>query len=243
MYNRFSDLYDLLTFDIDYSKYSQNIFGLLEKEKIVNGNILEIGCGSGNLTQRLAERDFNILAFDYSEQMLNNAFPKLMDFDNVSLIKADMYKFPYTSYEFDAIISLLDVINYILDEKDINKLFSGVYEGLRKNGIFIFDLNSSSRMFEKLGNNTYVYEKDNVFYTWENERDGDLVSFFLNFFVKNKKGLYERIEENQVEKYYSIEMIANILQDVGFSEIEYFDEDTMKKPSESTQRILIKCKK
>lgn len=243
MYNKFSDIYDLLTFDIDYKKYSQNIMGLLKKDNIEQGNLLEIGCGSGNLTSHLASENFNILAFDYSEQMLNNAYTKLIDFENVSLIKADMYKFPYEMYEFDAVVTLLDVINYILKKDKVRDLFAGVYEGLKKDGLFIFDLNSESRMFERLGNNTYVYEKDHVFYTWENERKGDLVNFYLNFFVKDEKGKYERIIENQVEKYYSLEDIIEILEEVGFCEIEYFDEDTMDNPTKDSQRILIKCKK
>lgn len=242
MYNRFSDFYDALTFDIDYKKYSSNIFQLMKELGIERGNILEIGCGSGNLTLELANGDFEILAFDNSVEMLNIAFPKLIDVGNVSLIMQDMYTFEYGSYQFDAIITLLDVLNYIVDEEDLERLFSGVFSGLRDGGAFIFDLNSEDKLLNVLANNTYVYERNNIFYTWENTLDGDLVEFCLNFFVE-EDGKYERFQEFQVERYYSLKFIIDLLHKTGFKEVKYFDEDTMKECNSKTQRILFRAVK
>lgn len=96
---------------------------------------------------------------------------------------------------------------------------------------------------EVLGNNQYIYERKNIFYTWENRLVGDKVNFYLNFFVKNKDGLYERVEEMQVEKYYSIEFIVEKLKTVGFREIDYIDEDGGVFKENNTQRILFSAKK
>lgn len=241
MYNRFSDLYDKLVFDIDYIKYSDNIFQILQKNGILEGEILEIGCGTGNLTRQLARKNYNILAFDNSIEMLNVAFPKLIELENVNLVMQDMYKFRYKDYSFDAVISLLDVINYISDEKKLEKLFADIYSGLREGGVFIFDLNSYDKLINVLGNNTFVYEKDNVFYTWENRLEDDLVHFNLNFFVE-EDGMYERISENQVERYYEIDFIVELLEKIGFKNIKFIDEDGGKY-TEKTQRILFSAKK
>lgn len=243
MYNRFSDFYDQLVFDIDYDKYSKNILSILEKNNIKEAQILEIGCGTGNLTQKLSKQDcLDIHAFDYSEQMLNHAFQKIGFKENVQLFKNDMYKFPYEEYEYDAIITLLDVINYIVDENKLKSLFSNIYSGLRKGGVFIFDINSRYKLLEVLGDNTYVYERDNIFYTWENYREGDIIEFTLNFFVKGKNG-YERVIENQTERYYSIEYIQQILENIGFKDVEYVDEDGGPFIEGKTQRILFNAKK
>lgn len=241
MYNRFSDLYDKLVFDIDYIKYSDNIFQILQKNGILEGKILEIGCGTGNLTRQLARKNYNILAFDNSIEMLNVAFPKLIELENVNLVMQDMYKFRYKDYSFDAVISLLDVINYISDEKKLEKLFADIYSGLREGGVFIFDLNSYDKLINVLGNNTFVYEKDNVFYTWENRLEDDLVHFNLNFFVE-EDGIYERISETQVERYYEIDFIVELLEKIGFKNIKFIDEDGGKY-TEKTQRILFSAKK
>ncbi len=243
MYKRFSDYYDLLTFDIDYERYANNIFKILEGMGIKEGNLLEIACGTGNLTERLAKGDFEILAFDNSLDMLNKAFPKLVDLDNVTLVMQDMFSFDYSSFEYDGVVCLLDVINYITDEKDLKDFFTKVYGGLRDGGVFIFDINSEDKLKRVLANNSFIYEKDNIFYTWENTMEGDLVNFYLNFFIEGEDGLYTRVEESQLERYYSLDQIKKTLAEVGFKDISLMDEDTGKDPGPKSQRILIKAVK
>lgn len=239
MYKRFSDIYDKLVFDIDYKKYSNNIFEILDKYDIKEGNILEIGCGTGNLTEKLAQNNnYFVQAFDFSEEMLNHAFTKTTQFNNVQIFKYDMYQFPYDNYQFDAIVSLLDVINYILEEDELFSLFKNIYSGIKEGGVFIFDLNSKYKLLNVLANNSFIYEYENIFYTWENYLEDDIVEFYLNFFVKSENGLYERIEENQIERYYSIEYIINLLEKVGFKDIKYIDEDGGEFRKNKTQRIL-----
>lgn len=242
MYNRFSDLYDKLVFDIDYKLYAENIAKILLEKNISDASILEIGCGTGNLTQEISKISKDILAFDISEEMLNHAYNKLIYLENVNLIKYDMYKFPYEKYEFDAIVSLLDVINYIINPEKIKELFYKIYQGLRDGGVFIFDINSKYKLLEVLGNNHFVFEKDNIFYTWESSLEGNLVHFELNFFVK-VNNLYERIEEKQIERYYSIDFIINLLEEVGYKEIKFVDEDGGEFVEGKTQRILFSAMK
>lgn len=242
MYLQFANYYDSLTFDIDYEFYGQTIIKILKKQGIESGQLLEIACGTGNLTRQLSGQDFNILAFDNSPDMLNLAYPKLADVDNVTLVMQDMFSFDYARYQFDGVVMLLDVVNYVQDKKDLGTLFTNIYKGLKPGGLFIFDINSKHKLFEVLGNNTYVYEKDNIFYTWENERQGDFVSFYLNFFIK-ENGLYQRFEERQLERYYSIDTIKDLLLASGFKDIDYIDEDTALEITETSQRILFSAKK
>ena len=62
---------------------------------------------------------------------------------------------------------------------------------------------------------------------------------FLNFILQ----AYQRIIENQVERYYSVDFMKNILKENNFSDIEIFDEDTMQEIEDDTLRILFKAKK
>lgn len=199
------------------------------------------------MTSELAKlSDFNILAIDNSSEMMVHAIEKLKDHDNVDLILHDMYELNFEMYSFDAVISLLDVINYVTEIDDLIYLFSGIYKSLNKGGVFIFDINSRYKLLEVLGNNTYVYEKDDIFYTWENTIDeefDDIVYFDLNFFAKDKDGKYNRLYEEQVERYYSIETIVKLLKSIGFKDINYIDEDGGSFEENKTQRILFSCKK
>lgn len=247
MYKQFSDFYDQLVFDIDYKKYSNNIKEILFSNSIHSGNILEIGAGTGNLTRELAKlNNFNILAIDNSVEMMKHAIEKISEFENVDYLYHDMFEFNYKMYGFDAVISLLDVMNYVTEIEDLEYLFNSIYESLNDGGVFIFDINSRYKLLEVLGNNIYVYEKDNIFYTWENTIDeeyDDLVYFDLNFFYKEEDGKYNRIYEEQVERYHSIENIINILTNAGFTNIAYCDEDGGEYIENKTQRILFSAKK
>ena len=91
--------------------------------------------------------------------------------------------------KFDLITSVLDSTNYITDIEGLKKYFKGVYDHLKDDGIFIFDINSYYKLSEILGNNIYTYSEEEVFYTWENVFEEDLLSMFLTFFVK-KGDLY-----------------------------------------------------
>lgn len=243
MYKRFSDYYDLLTFDIDYDRYADNIFKILEDMGIEEGNLLEIACGTGNLTERLAKKNYEILAFDNSVDMLNLAFPKLVDLDKVTLVMQDMFTFDYSSFEYDGVVCLLDVINYITDENDLKDFFKKVFGGLKDGGVFIFDINSEDKLKRVLANNSFIYEKDNIFYTWENTMEGDLIDFYLNFFIEGEDGLYTRVEERQTERYYSVDQIEQLLTVTGYKDISMMDEDRGDKPSHKSQRILVKAVK
>lgn len=247
MYKQFSDFYDKLVFDIDYEKYSNNIKKILSENNIYSGNILEIGAGTGNLTLELAKlKDFNILAFDNSLEMISHANEKLKKFGNVDYIYQDMFDFNFKLYGFDVVVSLLDVINYITEIEDLEYIFNSIYQSLNEDGVFIFDINSRYKLLEVLGNNTYVYEKDDIFYTWENTIDegcDDIVYFDLNFFYKEEDGKYSRVYEEQVERYHSIDTIINLLTNSGFTNIEYFDEDGGEYIENKTQRILFSAKK
>ena len=98
-------------------------------------------------------------------------------------------------------------------------------------------------MKEVFGSKSYVYEYEDIFYTWDNIKDGDIIDMELNFFVENEGGTYQRIIENQVERIYSVDFMKKILKENNFSEIEIFDEDKMQEIKDDTLRILFKAKK
>ena len=114
---------------------------------------------------------------------------------------------------------------------------------LRNILVLIFDINSEYKMEEVFGSKSYVYEYEDIFYTWDNIKDDDIIDMELNFFVENEDGSYQRIIENQVERYYSVDFMKKVLKENDFSDIEIFDEDDMGKVKDNTLRILFKAKK
>lgn len=248
MYEGFSRLYDKLTFDIDYVKASALLkkkwdqLRMTESERL---SIVELGCGTGNLTKELAKLPADILAMDNAEEMLTIAWEKLEDCDNVQIVNMDIRNLDgvLAEGETDIVVALLDTMNYMTDTADFKGILQHAYDALRKGGVFSFDLNSENKLFEVLGENTYCYEVDNVFYTWESERNGDLVHFYLNFFIEEEDGRYTRIDEGQVERYYPTADVRAMLDDIGFTFLDIVDLDTGEAVTETTQRILFSARK
>lgn len=241
MYKDFSYIYDKLSFDIEYEKYAKNILNLVEKSNIKKESMLELACGSGMLTHYFFDKFKRIDALDISTDMLS-VFKSKYDKEHVNLISYDMVDFKNHN-KYDLIVILLDSINYVTNPKDLEKLIKNCYENLKDRGLLVFDINSEYKMREIFGSNCYVYEYEDIFYTWDNFLADDLVDMHLNFFVEKENGDYKRIYEFQQERIYGVDFVKKLLVKQGFKDIEIYDEDTFDKINEKSQRILFKALK
>lgn len=241
MYEDFSYIYDKLSFDIDYEGYAKNILNLVDKYNIKRENMLELAAGSGMLTHYFFDEFKNIDALDISPDMLN-VFAEKYDNDNVNLIYYDMIEFE-NSDKYDLIVILLDSINYVTDPKELQKLFDNCYKNLKDNGLLVFDINSEYKMKEVFGSNCYVYEYEDIFYTWDNFYEDDLIDMHLNFFVEKKDGSYDRIYEYQLERVYTIDQVSQKVKQAGFKDIKTYDEDDFGPVKADSLRILFSAVK
>ena len=214
-YGEFAKIYDdLINEDINYDNMVSRIIEICNEHNIECKDYLDVACGTGNVTVRLAKHFKDIYAVDLSEDMLREAFNKLKE-NRIKgkIICQDMTEMQLNR-KFDLITSVLDSTNYITDEDDLEKYFSSVKEHLKDDGIFIFDVNSYYKLSEILGNNIYTYSEEDVFYTWENVFEDDMVSMFLTFFVKQGE-LYERFEEEHFERAYKEEELESAISNCG----------------------------
>ena len=241
MYGEFSYIYDKLSFDIEYEKYAKNIKDLAKDYKIGKENMLELACGSGMLTNYFFDEYKRIDALDISTDMLN-CFAEKYDNDKVNLIYYDMVEYEKKDF-YDLIVILLDSVNYVTNPADLKKLFRNSYDNLKDDSLLVFDINSEMKMIEIFGSECYVYEYEDIFYTWDNYLEDELIDMNLNFFVENPDGSYKRIEEYQQERIYTIDYVKNLLQKTGFTDIRIFDEDTMGDVNEDTLRVLFSARK
>ena len=237
MYKEFAYIYDKLTFDIDYEKYSEVIKKELKKLAIKPKSILELGIGSGNMTKYFYNFSINYTGVDLSKDMLDICAHK---FHSISLINEDLCQLQLTE-NYDFIFSTLDTINYILDSEKLQNLFSNINENCT--GVFMFDVNTPYKLIEVMGNNHFVYEYEDIFYTWVNQyyEEDNLIDFYIDFFVKNQDNSYQRIRETQTEKVYSLGTLRFMLYNSGFNTVKIIDFDTGKTLNNCTQRALFIC--
>ncbi|SQC00546.1 S-adenosylmethionine-dependent methyltransferase [Clostridium tetanomorphum] len=138
---------------------------------------------------------------------------------------------------FDLITCCLDSTNYIVENYKIENYFKNVYNHLKKNGIFIFDINSHYKLTKILGNNIYNYDDEDVYYIWENNLEENIVDMYLTFFIKENE-LYKRFDEFHQERAYTKEEIQELIKESGFEILQILDDYEEKQLREDTERIV-----
>lgn len=220
-------------YDLDYEKIYKFIREVLGKKSLEPELILEMACGTGGLTEKLA-RDYKIHAFDLSDDMLSVCQNKIRS-KNLKLFKQNMVGFSAPAY-YDAIFSVGDSLNYVTDEKDFEAAIKSSYDHLKDGGIFIFDLNTEYK-FKNIPPVT-VDEVEDVLYLWENIYDEKekLNTYGVNFFRNIKDNDYKRFYEEHLERAYDLSFVKNLLEKTGFKDIEVYDDYEFKEVRDETSR-------
>lgn len=200
--------------------------------------ICDVGCGSGSVTLALLQKGFDMIGIDGSFEMLNEALIKRDSMDNGDRALFLCQQLP--EFELfgtvDAIISTLDTINYITDEQDLDRLFYWYRNYLNPDGLLIFDVNSLYKFQEILNNNCDIYEDENVFLCWRSNFDGKICDHALSFFERDGD-CYFRTDEEQKQRYYSIDEIKAFLAKYQFDLLELKDGYTNQEPTDESERL------
>ena len=75
-YTSFAAVYDQFMDETPYDTWCENIVRELCVQEIKDGLVLELGCGTGSMTQRLAAKGYDMIGVDLSDEMLNLASAK-----------------------------------------------------------------------------------------------------------------------------------------------------------------------
>lgn len=246
-YQKFADVYDVFMEDTPYDMWTEYIREIFKKHRLVKktNTIVDLGCGTGNMTTRLAKYGYDMIGVDISEQMLTKAMQKTTEEDNILYLNQDMRELELYG-SVDAIISICDSINYITEDEELLQVFKSVYKYLEPNGLFVFDINSVYKFREILGCNSFCETTDNLAYTWENYFDEEeyINEFYTNFFIKQEDSdLYQRYEEFHYERAYEVEEIIEFLERAGLKFESVYDEITFHTPTSRSQRIFFVARK
>ncbi len=238
-YSGFAYIYDQLTQDVNYEIWVEYIESIFCRYNAKPNLILELACGTGNISTRMAQRGYDMIGVDLSEDMLNVAISKAHEEAlDILYLNQDMRNFELYG-TVDAVVCLLDSINYITNKQDLIQTFKLINNYLNPGGLLILDINTEYKLREVLGNNTFVVEEDNVFYVWENHYNEahKICDFYLTFFIKEDTK-YERIDECHKEKVYEIAEIKDSLKEAGLNCLAVYDDLSFDRPNDKSERIF-----
>ena len=237
-YRIFSQFYDNLTFNVDYKKRADYIQSVLSLYGHPWGLTLDLACGTGTLTLELKTRGVDIFGIDGSYDMLSIAMEKAAEqgldvlFLCQEMERLDLYG------TIDTCICTLDSLNHITDQKKLQRAFDRVALFMNSGGYFVFDMNTVYKHREILGNNTFVYDTDQVFCVWQNSlKENNIVNIELDLFER-EDGVYYRQSEHFKERAYEIDEVKRMLAQAGFTVRAVYADMTTEPLKDTSDRAV-----
>jgi ubiquinone/menaquinone biosynthesis C-methylase UbiE len=245
-YNRFAYVYDQLMKDTPYDQWVEKVVRQAKKYQVQAKTILDVACGTGELSVWLAEAEFQVTGVDLSEDMLAVAHAKAVDRGlPIQFFQANMTEMEDFGV-FDVITIFCDSLNYLQTEAEFVQTFQRVYELLQTNGLFIFDVHSLWKMNHIFKNQIFAINDEQISYIWqcfEGEWPNS-VEHDLSFFVLDEQtNKYDRFDELHFQRTFSTHQFEQWLIDAGFEILEVTADFTEDKPKEDSERIFFTARK
>jgi len=245
-YQKFAYLYDRLMDDVPYDKWVELLLAAKQEYQIEGSNLLDLACGTGELSVRLAEKGFAVTGADISSDMLSVAQNKAAEQGlSVFFMEQDMSQLEDLPL-FNIIGIFCDSLNYLQTEEQVVKTFKGVYEYLEEGGLFLFDVHSLYKMNHLFKNQTYALNDEDVSLIWlcyEGEYP-DSVEHDLSFFQLDEASQkYDRYDELHFQRTFSVEQYSSWLKSAGFSIVKISADFNDGEIKQDAERIFFYCKK
>ena len=232
---------------VDYDRWYDDLKALLFQNGLENGgDVLDIAAGTGEFANRFARDGFGAVAIDISGDMLSVAREKAYSegIKNPPLYICQDMKNLDLYGTVDAAVCCLDGFNYLKNYNELESVFERVRLFLSKGAPFIFDINTKYKFEKVLADNTFVYEIDGLFCTWENfyNKKSGVCPSRLTFFAEDENGLWIREEEFQKERAFDENKIIKLLHKCGFDEVSVYSSLTLDPAADSDERHYFVCK-
>lgn len=242
-YTDFASVYDEFMDETPYEQWCENVLHVLKEFSIEDGLILELGCGTGSMTELLAAKGYDMIGVDYSEDMLNIAQnKKIASGHDILYLNQDMREFELYG-TVRAVISICDSVNYLLEDEDLITCFKLVNNYLDPKGIFFFDFNTDYKYETVIGDSVIAENRDDCSFIWENFYDVEekINEYDLTIFVKEETGngedMFRRFQETHLQRGYTLAEMKRFLESAGMEFIRAMDADTLGEVTETSERI------
>lgn len=238
-YTGFAQVYDKFMDNIDYNVWCGYLIEILKEHGVMDGIVLDLGCGTGNVTKKLSEAGYDMIGIDNSQEMLDIAMKKRGDDESILYLLQDMREFELYG-TVAAVVSICDSINYITEINELTEVFKLVNNYLDPNGIFVFDL-KMKKNYEQIGDAVIAEDRDECSFIWDNyfDKEDNINEYQLSVFVKGEDGRYDKYMENHYQRAYSLEEIKYALKEAGLNFVTAYNAFTKEEASEDNDRIYV----
>lgn len=206
--------------------------------------VLDLACGTGTLALLLSERGYDVIAVDGSEDMLSHALLKGADLPRRPLFLCQTMQSLNLYGTVDAALCSMDGLNYLTCERDLHRALERVHLFLEPGGLFLFDTLTPEH-FAACGGRASVNQTEDVYCVWHTDWNPrrQAARHSVNFFVRERDGLWHRHEEWHAQTAYSPETWERLLRESGFTDIRMFGDRVMRRPRPGEHRVFFAARK
>lgn len=264
-YTDFAYVYDTFMDETPYGEWCDFIKDIIKKYGISEpvraedplqsekNLVLDLGCGTGTLTEMLAEAGYDMIGLDNSEDMLELAMEKRDRYGHESLyLLQDMRKLELYS-TVGTVLSVCDSVNYILTEEELTDVFKRVNNYLFPGGIFIFDFNTVYKYAEVIGDTTIAENREECSFIWENyyHEEEAVNEYEVTVFVRDglldkdteanrkREDMYRKFSETHYQRGYTVEQMKKMVEAAGMRIELVLDADNHRDVSAESERVYI----
>ena len=244
-YQSLADSYDALMADAEHRRRAAFLMRAFRKSKPAVHTVLDLACGTGSLTRLLAQRGYEMIGADLSEEMLAQAAEKCRgvgDPEPIFLHQAmedlDLYG------TIDACVCCLDSVNYVTRSGKLARAFQRVHTFLMPGGLFLFDINTPDKL-RGLDGQMFLDETEDAYCVWRAEYSPRrrVCTYGMDIFQRMEGDLWQRREELHEEYAYEPDELEALLRLAGFRQIKQYGELRMRAPREGEGRIFFAARK
>lgn len=242
-YEVFAGVYDACNEDANYETLAEQLLRRLRTHGIREGLVVDLGCGTGDLTLHLADAGYEMIGVDLSEEMLCVLQDKMAERDigGVLLLRQDLCHLDLYG-TVQAAVSTFDTLNHIGPFEQFKAALSRCALFIEPDGLFMFDLNTPYKQEVVLANNRYTMENDEILLEWENHYYADRRATQIDLAITYKDD-GETYMENFEEYAYTLQQIQDACGEAGLFIEEICDGETFGKVTPTSNRYLITARK
>ena len=243
-YGALAGCYDAMTEDVNYPAWADYLEKLFAREKRPVRTILDLACGTGNMTFLLARRGYEMIGVDFSPEMLAVAAEKDPGEDAVppiflcqSMDRLDLYG------TVDACICLLDSINHITQRAVLMESLHRIWLFLEPGGLFVFDVHTPEHL-ASLDGGLFLDETEDAYCVWRTEFDRRrrICTYAMDVFQR-EGDVWLRDSEVHEEYAYTSGELSKLLVQAGFEDIRLYGDKKLRRPRDGEDRIFFTARK
>ena len=266
-YTDFAEVYDEFMDNTPYEEWCERLINIIEEYGISKpvseeelaalseeeaalvserNLVLDLGCGTGTLTEMMADAGYDMMGIDMSYDMLQVAMDKQADSEhNIMYLCQDMRELELYC-TVGTVICVCDSINYVLEDEEVVETFKRVNNYLFPKGLFIFDFNTDYKYAEVIGDTTIAENREDCSFIWENfyDKKSHINEYDLTIFVREEEDedIFYRFRETHYQRGYKVQEMLHFVKKAGLEFVFAIDADTNGEVTEETERVLMICR-